>query len=119
VAGLATKRIYAPETPDEGYRVLVMRLWPRGIKKGRVDVWLRELAPELPLMKGFRAGGIPWDDYRVRYLAGLARDEAQAQLEELRAALARGPVTIFCACTDPRRCHRELLRAHVESDQRS
>ena len=111
---LSTKRIYEPGTPDEGRRILVMRLWPRGIKKSRVDAWYRDLAPELPLMRGFRAGEIPWPEYRERYLDGLRRPEAQAQLSQLAADMAEGPVTLFCACKDPARCHRELLRAHAE-----
>src|SRR5918996_1611732 len=81
---LLTKRIYEPATADEGRRILVMRLWPRGIKKTRVDAWYRDLAPELPLMRGFRAGEIPWEEYRKRYRAGRGRPEAQTQLTQLR-----------------------------------
>ena len=110
---LVTKRIYDPATDDEGRRILVMRLWPRGIKKTRVDAWYRDLAPELPLMRGFRAGAVPWDEYRTRYLAGLGRPDARAQLAQLRSEIEGGPVTLFCACVDPQRCHRELLRAYV------
>jgi len=111
---LATKRIYDPATDDEGQRILVMRLWPRGIKKARVDAWYRDLAPELSLMRGFRAGEIPWEEYRERYRAGLGRPEAQTQLAQLRAAMAERQVTLFCGCENPQRCHRELLRTYAE-----
>ena len=115
---LHTKRIYEPPTSDEGRRILVMRLWPRGIKKSRVDAWYRDLAPELPLMRAFRSGEMEWTEYRKRYRAGLGRPDAQAQLAQLRSEIAEGPVTLFCACENPQRCHRELLRAYVEAHGR-
>jgi uncharacterized protein YeaO (DUF488 family) len=110
-SGLTTRRVYDPPRAGEGERVLVMRLWPRGIAKARVDRWLRELAPVLPLMRGFRSGKIPWNDYERRYVAGLARPEAQAHVDEALELARRGPVTLLCGCPDERRCHRSLLHA--------
>ena len=106
---LKAKRIYDPATPDEGTRILIMRLWPRGIRKSRVDAWYRELGPELPVMRAFRSGRMEWAKYRRRYLAGLERPEAQSQLDDLKRLIRKGPVTIFCGCADERRCHRSLL----------
>ena len=48
---IATKRIYDPAAADDGHRVLIMRLWPRGIRKERVDVWLKELGPVPELLR--------------------------------------------------------------------
>ena len=110
---IAAKRIYDPPSASEGRRVLVMRLWPRGIRKSRVDVWLKELGPVLPLMRAFRSGRTGWTEYRRRYLAGLERPEAQAPLAEVRAAAKKGTVTLFCGCPDENRCHRSLLRAYL------
>jgi uncharacterized protein YeaO (DUF488 family) len=112
---LATRRIYDPATPGEGTRILIMRLWPRGIRKERVDAWFRELGPELGLMRAFRSGRIGWVEYRRRYLAGLERPEALAQLDRIKALIRKGPVTIFCGCPDERRCHRSLLRSLLAS----
>jgi uncharacterized protein YeaO (DUF488 family) len=95
--------------------VLVMRLWPRGVRKERVDLWLRDLAPDVALMRGFLAGRVPWADYRRRYLAGLTRPEARAALERVAALARQGPVTLLCWCADESRCHRSLLRAHLET----
>ena len=110
---IAAKRIYDPPSDADGTRVLIMRLWPRGIKKSRVDVWMKELGPVLPLLRAFRGGQLTWAQYTHRYLAGLERPEAQAQLGEVRAAAKDGTVTLFCGCPDPARCHRSLLRAYL------
>ena len=110
---IAAKRIYDPPSSDEGTRVLIMRLWPRGIRKTRVDFWLKELGPVLPLLRAFRGGKLTWPQYTRRYLAGLERPEAQEPLAQVRAAAKDGTVTLFCGCPDETRCHRSLLRAYL------
>lgn len=112
---IRTKRVYEPATPADGVRVLIMRLWPRGIGKRRVHHWLRELGPVLELLRAFRSGRLTWQQYRRRYLAGLRRPEARAQLAEVRALARRGPVTLLCGCPIEGRCHRSLLRDHLQS----
>src|SRR4030095_9022647 len=89
------------------------RLGPRAILKSRVDVWWKELGPILPLLRAFRAGKLSWAQYTRRYLAGLERPEAQAQLAQVREAAKHGTVTLFCGCPDETRCHRSLLRAYL------
>ena len=86
---------------------------PRGIRKEKVDVWLRELAPVIPLLRAYLDGKITWAQYRPRYRAGLRRPQAQAALAEVRALARRGTVTLLCGCADPRRCHRTLLQRHL------
>jgi uncharacterized protein YeaO (DUF488 family) len=108
-----TKRVYEPVAKADGTRVLIMRYWPRGIRKEKVDIWLRELAPIIPLLRSFLDGKITWAQYRPRYRAGLKRPEAQAALAEVRALARTGPVTLLCGCADPRRCHRTLLQKHL------
>jgi uncharacterized protein YeaO (DUF488 family) len=110
---IRAKRIYGPPCDAEGTRVLIMRLWPRGIRKTRVDLWLKELGPVLPLLRAFRGGQVDWAEYTRRYLAGLERPEAQAQLAQVRAAAKNGTVTLFCGCPDETHCHRSLLRAYL------
>jgi len=112
-ARLRTKRIYAPAEPDDGTRVLIMRLWPRGIRKDRVDVWRKELGPVRPLLRDFLDQRMGWEGYVRRYLAGLERAEAQAQVAEVLAYARRGPVTLLCGCADETRCHRTLLKAYL------
>ena len=110
---ISTRRVYDPSSRDDGTRVLVMRLWPRGIRKDRVDVWLKELGPVVPLLRAFLDEKITWAQYRPRYLKGLERPEAQEQLAIVRAAAKKGRVTLLCGCADENRCHRSLLRAYL------
>jgi len=117
-APIVTRRIYDPPAPDDGTRVLVMRYWPRGIRKEKVDVWLRELAPVIPLLRAYLDGTITWAQYTPRYLAGLARPPAQAALAEVRELARRGRVTLLCGCADPEQCHRTLLQRHLRATDR-
>ena len=113
MARVLTKRVYAPAAPSDGTRVLIMRLWPRGIRKDRVDLWLRELGPVILLLRAVRAGAIDWSEYRRRYLRGLGRKEARGDLARVRGLIRQGRVTLLCGCADERRCHRSLLKAYL------
>lgn len=108
---LRTKRVYDKPLRSDGTRVLVMRLWPRGIKRGAVDLWLKDLGAEVGNLRAFKAGRIGWPEMRRRYLASLTREPAAAALGRLLAMAKRGRVTALCSCEDPKRCHRSLLRA--------
>jgi uncharacterized protein YeaO (DUF488 family) len=114
-----TKRIYDPVASDDGERVLIMRLWPRGIRKERVSVWLKELGPVPELLRAYLEERISWKQYVPRYLAGLARAEAQAALAEVRRRAEGGRVTLLCGCPDEARCHRSLLKAHLLDSARA
>ena len=110
MATVRTKRIYEPSEKSDGARVLIMRLWPRGIRKGHVDRWLKELGAPLALLREYRAGKVEWNDYRKRYLAGLKSPEARTALNQLRRLVARRRVTLLCVCHDEFRCHRTILK---------
>ncbi|HEV2302674.1 MAG TPA: DUF488 domain-containing protein [Stellaceae bacterium] len=94
------KRAYEPAAAADGRRILVDRLWPRGLKKSdaAIDRWMKEVAPSTELRKWF--GHIPerWPEFRRRYAAEL-RDK-QAFLDELRALARDGPVTLVYAARD-------------------
>ena len=108
-----TKRVYAPAAPGDGRRVLVMRYWPRGVRKSRVDLWLKELGAPPELLPLFKSGRLPWADYRRAYLSGLRKPAARAAYERLRGLAAAGTVTLLCSCADPQRCHRTLLQRRL------
>lgn len=110
---ISTKRIYAPADPADGTRVLIMRLWPRGIRKDRVTMWRKELGPVKELLRDFLDKNIDWPTYTRRYLAGLERPEAQEAIAEVRGLAAAGPVTLLCGCADETHCHRSLLAAYL------
>lgn len=68
------KRIYAPASPDDGLRVLVDRVWPRGVSRARaaIDLWAQDVAPSTPLRQWFGHQPARWPAFRDRYLAELA-----------------------------------------------
>ena len=103
------KRVYEPPEKSDGVRVLVMRLWPRGIKKNVVDLWLKELGAEVKNIKAWKAGRLGWPEMKKRYLAGLRRPEAAAALAQLSTLASRRTVTLLCSCEDETRCHRGIL----------
>jgi len=106
------KRVYDEASDGDGQRVLVDRLWPRGLtkEKARVDVWLKEVAPSTELRRWYHAGG-EWDEFSARYLAELeANTGAVARLREIAE---QGPVTLLYGIKDEERNHALLLRAFL------
>jgi uncharacterized protein YeaO (DUF488 family) len=92
------KRIYDPAEPDDGYRVLIDHIWPRGVsrEKARLDEWARELAPSDDLRRWFDHVPERFGEFRSRY-----RDELTAQGERLEALRNRdGPLTVLYAARD-------------------
>ena len=94
------KRIYEAPSPGDGTRILVDRLWPRGVKKSdaAVSQWMKELAPSSELRKWFGHDPARWKEFRRRYeseLAGNAR-----LLEQLRAVARKGPLTLVYSAHD-------------------
>src|SRR5437867_304815 len=80
------KRVYDPPSKDDGYRVLVDRLWPRGLTKSKahVDVWLKEVAPSTELRKWFGHEPEKWPEFQKRYRAEMkAQPQAMAALRKL------------------------------------
>ena len=104
------KRIYEAPAPEDGYRVLVTRYWPRGVAKELVDEYVIALAPSRGLLQSYRAGDITWEAFRERYLDEMRGEDQQAEIHRL-AKLARSQkTTLLCVCDERERCHRWLLR---------
>ena len=95
----AVKRVYEPKTESDGLRVLVDRLWPRGLAKARaaVDLWLKDAAPSTELRKWFAHRPDRWDEFQRRYLLEL---RASSAIEQLRAISRDGPVTLLYGARD-------------------
>jgi uncharacterized protein YeaO (DUF488 family) len=113
---IKTRRWNDPIEPDDGFRVLVCRFRPRGLRKSDEtwDAWERELGPSAALLADFhgkRGAPIRWSEYRARYLAEM-REKSASVHELARRARAGETITLLCSstCTDPERCHRTLLR---------
>ena len=109
---LRIKRIYDLPSPEDGYRLLVMRRWPRGIRKQAVDAWERELAPSEPLRVAYHRGDMPWEEYARRYAEEVS--PKRELLAQVACRAQRQPVSLLCSCVDETRCHRSLLRRLVE-----
>jgi uncharacterized protein YeaO (DUF488 family) len=112
---LHIKRIYEARQPSDGFRVLVDRLWPRGLTKQRaaLDAWERDLAPSPALRKWFGHDPKRWAEFRKRYRAELS--EHGAELAALRARAKRKPVTLLYAAKDPQINHAVVLRKSILS----
>jgi uncharacterized protein YeaO (DUF488 family) len=95
-----TKRIYDPADPDDGYRVLIDHLWPRGVsrERARLDDWARDLAPSDELRKWFDHVPARFGEFRARYRDELA--DRSERLDELRRRAVSGPLTIVYAARD-------------------
>lgn len=105
------KRVYEPAEPGDGFRLLTMRHWPRGVRKEHVDAWERALAPSRELLSALRENTIDWASYATGYRAEMASQPASLNaIEAVRARAADGTVTLMCWCHDENRCHRSLLR---------
>ena len=111
------KRVYDDRDAGDGFRVLVDRLWPRGLSKERaaLDVWAKEVAPSTELRTAFHHDDMSWSDFEAAYRAELA-GPASAAFASLRAELAPHPVvTLLHAVHDDARNHAVLLREALES----
>ena len=111
---IKTKRIYEPAESADGFRLLIMRLWPRGVRKDCVDAWERGLAPTRGLLADFNAHTIDWPAYARRFLHEMAtRDDSIAAVTALRERTAHETITLLCGCEDPARCHRTLVQGLI------
>jgi len=106
---LGVKRIYERPTAGDGRRILVDRLWPRGLsrEKAGVDAWLRELAPSDALRKWFAHDPAKWPEFRRRYFAELKKKHAAAAVRE---AAGGGPATLLFAARDEQHNNAVALR---------
>lgn len=109
------KRVYDDPAPDDGFRVLVDRLWPRGLTKERaaIGLWAKDAAPSTALRQAFHRDGLPWDEFEASYRAELAENPA---VGALRDELARHPVsTLLYGAHDPEHNHAVILLDVLEA----
>jgi len=112
--GIVIKRVYEPAAAGDGYRVLIDRLWPRGLKKEAVplDLWAKELAPSTALRQWFGHEPARWDAFRARYAAEL---EAVAEhWQPLAQRARRQTVTLLYGARDEAHNNAVALKAHME-----
>ncbi len=111
---LKIKRVYDSPAVDDGVRVLVDRLWPRGLTKAaaELDVWLREIAPSDALRRWSAHDPAKWEEFRRRYHREL--DQNDIPVARLAALAAKRRVTLLFAARDAARNNAVALRAYLE-----
>lgn len=110
---IRTKRVYAPAEPGDGARVLVDRLWPRGLRKSdaALTLWLKEIAPSAELRKWFDHDPARWVEFGRRYRAELARNNAA--ITQILTLLEHGPVTLLFATHDVEQNNAGVLAKYL------
>lgn len=111
------KRAYDPPGADDGYRVLVDRVWPRGVSKDdlALDEWAKQLAPSSELRRWFGHDPGRWDEFRRRYAAELEGSDPEARdvLDRLRARAREGTVTLVYSARDTEHNNAVALGEHL------
>jgi uncharacterized protein YeaO (DUF488 family) len=108
---IAIKRAYEPASSGDGYRVLVDRLWPRGLSKEnlRIDTWMREISPSPDLRKWYRHQPEKWPEFRKRYQSELQKAPASDLLRELVQRARKGKVTLVVGARDAEHSNGEVI----------
>src|SRR5690348_17302177 len=94
------KRAYDQPSREDGVRILVDRLWPRGVRKvdAAIDQWMKDIAPSAALRQWFGHDPVRWEEFRRRYTHELK--EHRKEIEELRGLARGGPITLIFAARD-------------------
>jgi uncharacterized protein YeaO (DUF488 family) len=113
---LRIKRVYEPPDAADGVRILVDRLWPRGLSRERakIDLWLREIAPSDALRRRFHRDPSAWGRFKTAYYNELEQAAAQSALHALLDRLTHGPVTLLFAARDEARNNAVALKEWLE-----
>jgi uncharacterized protein YeaO (DUF488 family) len=108
--------VYEKPSKEDSFRILVERLWPRGLTKDRaaVDLWLKEVTPSPELRKWFAHDPAKWDEFRRRYEEELEKKTAEIHL--LRNKSSEGNVTLVYAAHDQEHNGALILKQHLEHD---
>ena len=113
-SNVKVKRIYDPATKDDGYRILVDRMWPRGLKKtdANVDLWLKDIAPSGPLRKWFNHEPGKWDEFQKRYAQEL--NEKKHLIEQIEGKMRTGKVTLLFGSREEHNNNANALNNYLE-----
>lgn len=110
---LKLKRVYEAASPDDGLRILVDRVWPRGVSKqaARIDLWLKDVAPSTELRKWFAHDPAKWATFQTRYREELACHPDE--VARLRAEIKKGPVTLVYGAKDEEHNQAVALKGYL------
>ena len=110
---ILVKRVYAPAAESDGFRVLVDRLWPRGISKAeaKLDLWLREISPSTALRKWFNHDPVRWTEFQRRYHAEL--NDQKELVADLKGRAKEGTVTLLYSAKDEQHNQAVAIRSFM------
>ncbi|HET7588496.1 MAG TPA: DUF488 domain-containing protein [Gammaproteobacteria bacterium] len=113
---IKVRRIYGDKTGHDGIRILVDRIWPRGVSKdeAQLDHWIKDVAPSSALRKWFGHDPDKWDEFKRRYFKEL--DAAPDAVAELRDAIGKRSATLLFAAKDEAHNNAVALKAYLEKD---
>jgi uncharacterized protein YeaO (DUF488 family) len=111
---IGIKRVYDEPAPGDGKRILVDRLWPRGLtkEKAKIDYWAKDISPSNELRKWYGHEPAKWDEFRKRYFAELGKNAVA--VEALTEAMGKGPVSFLYSSTERTINNAEALKLYLE-----
>lgn len=111
---ISLKRVYDPPAKEDGYRVLVDRLWPRGLSKeeARIDLWLKDIAPTNELRQWFKHDPHKWNEFRTRYFRELK--QRADEIGQLKNRSEAGRLTLLYAAKDTENNNAAALKEYLE-----
>jgi uncharacterized protein YeaO (DUF488 family) len=113
-----TKSIYDLADPKDGKRILVSRYYPRGVKRDRFDLWIREASPKPDLLKTYRNGSIDWREFERRFKEQLrSNKESKLALQDLTRLSKKGTITLLCYEREGQNCHRQILKKKLHGSK--
>jgi uncharacterized protein YeaO (DUF488 family) len=109
------KRVYDAPTPADGRRILVDRLWPRGLtkEKAKIEYWAKDVSPSNELRKWYGHEPGKWEEFKKRYFTELG--ENKAAVDELLEQMGKGPVTFVYSSTERAINNAEALKIYLEA----
>jgi uncharacterized protein YeaO (DUF488 family) len=116
---LKIKRVYEPAEKGDGFRVLVDRLWPRGLAKAKaqIDLWLKEVAPSDNLRRRFHGEPTKWREFVAAYAKELEEEDAAAAFATLRERVHNEPTTLLYAARDEAHNNASALKTLIEKSR--
>jgi uncharacterized protein YeaO (DUF488 family) len=111
-----TKSIFEPAQESDGYRVLITRFYPRGIRRTHFDEWVSSLSPNRDLLFGYKEGRIDWDSFMDSFFEQLKNDvESVEAIHALYDSSRNRDITLLCFEKDGVPCHRHFVRDVIEN----
>ena len=107
------KSIYADSDPEDGTRILVMRRWPRGVKKDRIHEWIPDLGPTAELMKAYLSKRVSPAEFFKKYRQEMA--DRPELLKEMAVRAKKETITLLCWEKQDEDCHRHVLKELIEA----